>query len=1412
MRRNDEENVDELIQKAILPICIVEHTDTNIIISITCPETLSDNFKEDIIRAFNIIKPDSQKGFDFDKNYVDTIIQEKDSKIYINSFDNVCMEPNEDPTKIISCNLTKDIITDKEGNLIYSKSINLTKTIKDENNSFSTNFTYEFQNIQNEKSDNFDQEIYKVNLDLIFSITKSLMTKKIYIENFTEYVIDLMKNDEEKINEKIIIRHLSEENDIDQGVKEENVFNKNLFNITMKLNLKNDIGLGEGHSAKAISIYDSNNENFTELGRNQLETRLNETMNKFISLTKSGNKLANDLFEEINEPLLKLRDIINENIEEINNFLAHEDLSTIFDSTNAIKDLKMLTYKFVPATENLYNSVKDLEDNLIYNIDKTKNKFKEDISSFLTGSHNLIYKIFNNLVEASDALSSDKSKIVSISSYYLNETDNSYYKLIQNAKDVLDNYYENEKNLILPLVYTLINNFYAKTKELATKNQTNLDEISDSLSSGDIIILLANSEDYKKCINNIYNTKIKVNQIIETIKIQFEKSINLQSNGYFENQKELDDNTQSYGQISEKAINIAYALDNNEFIDKSFDNVMTSFRDEFINLLKYMDNSLKEKFPLEENVLSSSLFNNEYLNKVDEFFNTEKTSILNFINLENNNYLKTINEYLKSFEDNNGNSLDQIMNKLIKSQFTDINLDNLNKAFLESLQKVFANINQIIEINKNLGNQYLVSVKNEDSFHITNGFKNKYNIFLNSIQSIENFVVKNLRNNLANKYKNVINQLRSLLQKIKSNNILEKYIQQLPFAESHLNYLKELYAVLNRHITDSYFNIAFLPLINNFIEKTYYELSQIKKTFVNVYNIMAKKESYNIGNDYDKKNLVSRGSRYCCKKQRRHCKRHCYTPDIYNYFGYNVKETSNHLKLKNLNFADYVKNFDNQYILLYQQFSNSISSYNSLLSNLDSIIESKKNEIKKNDLKDLNIITEKIKSIIDTKLGNTLLIESYNYFKNKIKSILPKELDDILTQWKNVYDKVYDDIDSNKNNFKSSVKEFPNLATFYLSTYTQNISYDFGESVIQKEKIDFNYTIQYYYNIILSKVNKIYSYILNNMPINEKPFDDILNLRINEIKKSLNDNIKEIKNSKNNIFNKIKQETILQVNPNNFFYSNDIISEHIKSFKLAMNEKVANLYTIIEEISNNNNNNIELIAAKYYLENSINAKQIKENYDAINKATFVDLKTDVYQSLIDSSIKIEPEELIQNLLKSLKILNEDHIKNFNYQLEEYINMIKLEMYEEFKITEEGLNGEIDSLYTNGINNFNVNNKQSISNILDNILNKITDHLSNEESRLINTLTSYTNDFSKIKTRLNNYKALINNQFCSAIKHVVDEFYLQVSEKFYKNFIDKGLSQYEINLKNQSFGIAQFLNMSLNLDERISKESNSIISG
>jgi hypothetical protein len=180
-KRNDnnleknEENPKDLIRKAILPICIVEHTDTNIIFSITCPETLSKNFRDDILRAFSNIKPCSIKGFDLDKEYADTRKEEKNDKIYINSFDNICSNPNIDPSKTMICNLTKNVITDKEGNVISSKISNVTKTIIDENNFSLNNFTYEFKNIPKENSDSFDETIYKTNLDSIFSLTKEIM-------------------------------------------------------------------------------------------------------------------------------------------------------------------------------------------------------------------------------------------------------------------------------------------------------------------------------------------------------------------------------------------------------------------------------------------------------------------------------------------------------------------------------------------------------------------------------------------------------------------------------------------------------------------------------------------------------------------------------------------------------------------------------------------------------------------------------------------------------------------------------------------------------------------------------------------------------------------------------------------------------------------------------------------------------------------------------------------------------------------------------------------------------------------------------------------------------------------------------------------------------------------------------------
>ena len=46
LRRNEESNKDK-IKEVLLPICIIEHTDTNIFLSLTCPKNLPKNMKKE---------------------------------------------------------------------------------------------------------------------------------------------------------------------------------------------------------------------------------------------------------------------------------------------------------------------------------------------------------------------------------------------------------------------------------------------------------------------------------------------------------------------------------------------------------------------------------------------------------------------------------------------------------------------------------------------------------------------------------------------------------------------------------------------------------------------------------------------------------------------------------------------------------------------------------------------------------------------------------------------------------------------------------------------------------------------------------------------------------------------------------------------------------------------------------------------------------------------------------------------------------------------------------------------------------------------------------------------------------------------------------------------------------------------
>ena len=148
-----------------------------------------------------------------------------------------------------------------------------------------------------------------------------------------------------------------------------------------------------------------------------------------------------------------------------------------------------------------------------------------------------------------------------------------------------------------------------------------------------------------------------------------------------------------------------------------------------------------------------------------------------------------------------------------------------------------------------------------------------------------------------------------------------------------------------------------------------------------------------------------------------------------------------------------------------------------------------------------------------------------------------------------------------------------------------------------------------------------------------------------------------------------------------------MIKNHIKDFNSTISDKTLELALLGYEIQKDTP--VEYIVEKYLLENSINGKQIKENYEMINQATFIDLQTNEFNKLMDNVLKIDRDEFIKNVLNTLNKLNTINLERFNYEYQSYTKILHNKLYEEF-FTEENLIKNINSLYSKGLNYFNIN--------------------------------------------------------------------------------------------------------------------------
>ena len=85
-----------------------------------------------------------------------------------------------------------------------------------------------------------------------------------------------------------------------------------------------------------------------------------------------------------------------------------------------------------------------------------------------------------------------------------------------------------------------------------------------------------------------------------------------------------------YEKIINKGINISYTLDNNIFIDTVFDKIMEDFKNQYINLLNYIEKTKKEKFPLKNNMFLNSSFIMDLFDKMEVDFRDKKLKIVNY--------------------------------------------------------------------------------------------------------------------------------------------------------------------------------------------------------------------------------------------------------------------------------------------------------------------------------------------------------------------------------------------------------------------------------------------------------------------------------------------------------------------------------------------------------------------------------------------------------------------------------------------------------------------------------------------------------------------------------------------------------------------------------------------------------------
>ena len=1419
-----------------VPLCLFNLTDNDVIMSMTCPEKLQTSIKQNMILDLYFFRPPAIKRPDKEGGNITLDKWEEGGKYYIREKNGgICDIPNAFNS---FCTTEMNTSVNMNGTLLTYDEEAVTNIIRDDENSYYKIKTTNLYD-KSEEYEKVDKESYE---EVLNNIISKLNPYMVYKEEFSDEEFKVLY----KLSKNLTtLDNENSKRNLNENEKKTFISDETLLNIQhyagMKViyKLRNDIGYNtESMRALSYLLIDDKQKEFSNFKQ---FTNLTKVINKLIILSKSGNELLLDLYNQINDRFEKITTTVSSNITNLINIVVYNDLSEIFDSTLSLENLMNLPISILAESTSLKSKL----ENLYNNIDAggMKNNIKilnTNVYNYIQKSHILVDNIYKNINNLTQTLNSSRSKMTEISAFFTNNTPSSLVGTINEAEEILMNYYKTEKDLILKKINEPLKLFETKIKESLNKEEKLIDNLYSKLENDKINLENANEEDVRNLKLNIYNIKNYVNEIIKKGKEKILNELELKDSDYLISTLDINTNNNSYYEALVNAKTIATKLDHDDFIDKSFINTMDNYKNNYTNILKNMDLMKKENFPLIDDALNGGSFNEEVKKSFD--LDNLGINVFNEIINENDKYLNDVHQTVQEFLNENKNYLDELYLKL-SILFTDDYLKEIADDLENQFNIYFENIHQNIEKNKVLSNDYLLSmanimndnnllleylknVKHDDprypyvliynvhgngdghdvhlknfvdsikSKAISEGYLAKYSNFKNNIEDAKNYVLNELYSDLKNEYQKQLNEIKFSLHQIKNSKISDIFpdFSQLDFIENNINHMNEFYNKLNNHVSNEIFNDYFYNKIQEFINKEIEIINNIDSDIIEFNHNKVK--DFKVKNDYQNDFCVNfiRKRTYTCSNG-----------VIYAIYDTNYDDCFPLIPESNYdqNLTKISSNCRPKFSLLnkfYLELNSTIENYNSKIIKLrNKLLEIQNNVLKNNNVTEkLKLIKIKVENILNENYGENLITNSYEYFKQISNERIANIFNVLDNNFKDLFTSLKTEIQTNLDNYKYSISEFNFKAQILQQIYIKNISNDFYDSIISHQKMEFNYTISYYYNYLYKIINSTHQLILSKIPENKKGLDVIIKNRENSVNEIFSEIIQMLLNSKNSTLNLENQIYILQKPETNFFETNSILTNS----QINLNNSLTNINREISNIKNDKTNDEFALTLKYYLENSENGKQINDFYEEINNQVFVYLNLEQFKETILNNWIFDQDDFIKKLNWTLYNSNLEISKEF-YSQKETIQSKLFEIVSE-NFTNDEIIHIINNLFTTSYKNLEEDEINEIKLNIQEIVQKLKENLIKEQERIETFATSLNKDFTIINQTIENYKNNIFSTVNKTIFNVVDQIYNNINTKLYENYIEYYLNMFYQNVSQiiNEYESSQLLNSSFNIKDII----------